>query len=364
MAASPYASPNIERIPRLDHLRFLAAALVVFYHYFGKIVPPDPGRLNIVFNVMMEGNSGVDVFFVLSGFIFGLISLGKRVRYRDFIRSRVVRIYPMYIVAILLVLAAHPEKFLPMDGIVLLFPIFIVGYLVALPGFGQLWTVGLEFQFYLIFPFLADFLLRNGYRYLIGIIALAIGIRGCYYLEMGGVKSFAYGSLPGRIDQFACGIGAAWFYANRRHLFSHPLHLVLSAVLALGTFQWLTAWDGLGAGAGSALWIVWPTISGAVWAYFTLSYVSSPMRLPSFLERGLARLGELTFSIYVMHDFAVSWALKHARGFAPTGQLATDAAIQAVVVALPLSVAIAWCTYHLIEKQFFIYRRKYVEAPA
>jgi peptidoglycan/LPS O-acetylase OafA/YrhL len=355
-------SKNIARIGRLDHLRFFAAALVVLYHYFGKVVAVDSHSRNIVSNIMIQGSSGVDIFFVLSGFIFGLISYQKKIRYGDFIWSRVVRIYPLYIVAVLLVLGAYAQKFLPLDSVLLLFPIFIVGYLFALPGFGQLWTVGLEFQFYLIFPFLAAFLLRNGYRYLLALLILAIGARACYYMEMGAVKNLAYGSLPGRIDQFLLGIGAAWLYVRQRNFFSHPLHLLAAAILGGAALQWLVAWDSLGAGANSPLWIIWPTIAGAIWAYLTLSYVSCRITLPAFLDQSLAKLGALSFSIYIMHDFAVVWSLKHAAALSITGRPDRDAALTGVFICLPLATGMAWCTYHLIEKQFFIFRRKYVEA--
>ena len=105
----------------------------------------------------------------------------------------------------------------------------------------------------------------------------------------------------------------------------------------------------------------WPTISGAVWAYLALSYVSCRIPLPAFVDQSLAKLGALSFSIYVMHDFAVVWALKYARSLSLTGRLDLDAALQGAFICLPLAVGIAWCTYNLIEKQFFIYRRKYVE---
>jgi peptidoglycan/LPS O-acetylase OafA/YrhL len=78
----------------------------------------------------------------------------------------------------------------------------------------------------------------------------------------------------------------------------------------------------------------------------------------------LAKLGALSFSIYIMHDFAVVWALKNVRSLRLTGDVSLDAALTGIFIALPLSVAIAWCTYNLIEKQFFIYRRKYVEPAA
>jgi peptidoglycan/LPS O-acetylase OafA/YrhL len=92
-----------------------------------------------------------------------------------------------------------------------------------------------------------------------------------------------------------------------------------------------------------------------------LSYVSCRIPLPAFVDQSLAKLGALSFSIYVMHDFAVVWALKYAQNLSITGRLDVDTALKGVFLCLPLAVGIAWCTYHLIEKQFFIFRRKYTE---
>jgi len=355
-------SKNIERIGRLDHLRFLAAALVVLYHYFDKVIPFDPASTNILFNVMTEGRLGVDIFFVLSGFIFGMIGYQKKIRYFDFLWSRVVRIYPLYLFAIMLVLAVYPEKYAPLDSFILMAPILVPGYIFTLPGFTQLWTVGLEFQFYLIFPFLAAFLIRNGYKYLGVILLFAMGVRALYFIELGSIRNLSYGTLPGRIDQFVAGMGSAWFFINKRALFSHAAHLIVSAILALAYFQWLYAWDGQGGGSNSMLWIVWPAIDGAIWGYLIVSYLSCRITIPAFLDESLTKLGAMSFSLYVMHDFAVSWTLKYAGSLSITGSAKTDAALKGVFICLPFAVIIAWGTYHLIEKQFFIYRRKYVEA--
>jgi peptidoglycan/LPS O-acetylase OafA/YrhL len=359
------ASKNIDRIPRLDHLRFFAAVLVVLYHYYSTTVPVAARANQFFLNLVNEGSSGVDIFFVLSGFIFGAISCGKQIRYFDFIWSRFVRIYPLYLCAILLVLAVHAAKFLPVDSLMLLLPFFIVSYLPALPGFGQLWTIGLEFQFYFLFPFLATFLLRNGYRYLLGVVLLAIGLRALYFQETGTVRTIGYGTLLGRIDQFAVGIGAAWLFLKRRDRFAHPAHLLVAILIAVASCQWLVDWDSLGTGANSPLWIVWPTAEGLIWGYLTLAYVSCRLPLPALLDQSLAKLGALSFSIYVMHNFAVAWTQKYAGSWSPTGQPAADGVLRDFLICVPLAVGIAWITYNLIEKQFFIYRRKYVEpAPA
>jgi len=78
-------SYNTEYYPRLDHLRFFAAMIVVIGH-----------SLSLPFNI---GHSGVTLFFVLSGFIFTLITNGgeKKIDYKKFIYNRILRIYPLFI---------------------------------------------------------------------------------------------------------------------------------------------------------------------------------------------------------------------------------------------------------------------------
>ncbi len=363
-AAKVVESKNINHIPRLDHLRFFAAALIVLYHFYHSAIPLEARGTNVLLNVISEGSSAVAIFFVLSGFIFGLIGYDKKIRYVDFVWSRVIRIYPLYIFALLLLIGANRNRFSSVDFITLLFPVFDSGSLPGLPGFGQLWTVGLEFQFYLIFPFLAAFVARNGYRYLLGLVLLAIGLRVLYFVQTGSVRDISYWTLLGRIDEFALGIGAAAVYMRRRHLFSNPLHLVLAIALALGALQWLVAWGGYFNGAKSILWVVWPTIGGLVWAYLLLSYVSCRIRMPGFLDKSLDKLGALSFSIYVMHSFALYWTQKYWAVWTFTKRTDLDAALRGILICLPLAVGIAWCTYHLIEKQFFVFRRKYVEPIA
>jgi len=361
VSAAP-ASKNIGYIPRLDHLRFFAASLVVIYHYYHTVVPGGTPVRNPIFSLFSEGSSGVDLFFVLSGMIFGLISYGRKVRYFDFLVSRVVRIYPLYLFAIAVVVATHFGMFNPLDMALMMFPIFeVASFPGGLPGFGQLWTIGLEFQFYLIFPFLAAFVLRNGPRYLWGLLALAIGLRWVQFCQGGPVKDVAYWSMLGRIDEFIAGLLAAQVFARRPKLFSHPVHLVLSAAAMFGGIYWLTVWGGYFNGAESAWWIVWSTVEGAFWAYLVVSYLSCSIRLLPWVDESLARLGQLSFSIYVMHLYAVVWTQKYLAPIHLTSSREADGALGGLLVCLPLAVLSAVPTYHLIEKQFFIYRRKYTE---
>ncbi len=337
---------------------------MVLYHYYHSLVPTSAVNPYPIFDLLNEGSSGVDLFFVISGFIFGLISYQKRIRYFDFLLSRVIRIYPLYLFAIVLTVGIHQGQYTPLDFAMLLMPVFDLGVLPSgLPDFGQLWSIGLEFQFYLIFPFLADFILRQGYRYLVGIMALAIAVRAFTFWHMDQVRDLSYWSLPGRIDEFVLGMLGAWAFATRPKAFAHPLHLAAALAVLLGCIHGLEVWGGFDRGGKSAWWIIWPTVEGAFWTYLVVSYLSCHWRLPRFIDFSLTQLGQLSYSIYVMHSFALVWAVRVIAPRYLTAHREFDAAFGGLAICLPLAVCLALPTYHLIERPFLMYRRRYVETP-
>lgn len=74
-------SLNTNYFSRIDHLRFFAAALVLFHHFRGKITSEFPNTIDIVGYVKyfvnfwaINGSSGVGLFLFLTGFLFCIIS--------------------------------------------------------------------------------------------------------------------------------------------------------------------------------------------------------------------------------------------------------------------------------------------------
>jgi peptidoglycan/LPS O-acetylase OafA/YrhL len=355
-------SKNIHYIPRLDHLRFLAAVLVVLYHYYHNFIPQAavvPGIFNEIIN---QGSSGVDLFFVLSGFIFGTIAYEKRIHYGNFIISRIFRIYPLYIFAVTIAVSVHYNLFNALDSLLLIFPFLQVNHIAGnLNDFGQLWSVGLEFQFYLIFPFLAEFIIRFGYRYLIALILVALALRLFYFEQTGSVRDLVYWSLPGRIDEFALGILATVLSIKNPSYFKNPFHLIISLALVALSFHWLNSWGGFYNGANSGLWIIWPSFEGIIWGYFIISYLRANITIPDFLNKSLSNLGHLSFSIYVMHGFAVFLTIKYFSQHHMSLELPLDTILLGVLICVPLSIIIALPTFHFIEKPFFVFKKKYTD---
>ena len=90
-----------EQIPALTGLRFLAAFAVLLFHFAWVI--PYPLSLG---QLIYHGTLGVDLFFVLSGFVmvysYGDALSAGQVSYRDFLQARFARIVPMHVLALLL----------------------------------------------------------------------------------------------------------------------------------------------------------------------------------------------------------------------------------------------------------------------
>src|SRR5271157_2369587 len=118
-AIAPERAPTPSgRIPQLDGLRGVAIGLVVLYHYFSLHFTTLPGTLSwYLLYPARFGWSGVDLFFVLSGFLIGGILLdakGSRNYFKVFYTRRFFRIVPLYIALLVLFPALlFAARFLP-----------------------------------------------------------------------------------------------------------------------------------------------------------------------------------------------------------------------------------------------------------
>ncbi|NGY57767.1 acyltransferase [Lentzea sp. NEAU-D13] len=139
----------LRRFPALDGLRAIAAVLVVFFHYGG----PD----------WLQGWAGVQMFFVLSGFLITTLMLREERRtgeisLKEFYLRRAFRILPVYFV-ILLVTAVGSALFgtFVSNGIgpALKYFLTFTNEFAGASPYGQSWSLGIEQKFYLVWPLVA-----------------------------------------------------------------------------------------------------------------------------------------------------------------------------------------------------------------
>jgi peptidoglycan/LPS O-acetylase OafA/YrhL len=161
--ATPFHSPLLKReMPGLDALRGVAVLSVVLYHGLHWWLPPSisisPGAKLLVL-LASPGWLGVNLFFVLSGFLITGILLDTRSRpnyWKSFYTRRVLRILPLYLV-ILLILRFY-------SGVSWSYFVLCLFYMANFAtarfglGYGPLWSLAVEEQFYLVWPSLVRFL--------------------------------------------------------------------------------------------------------------------------------------------------------------------------------------------------------------
>ncbi|MBP9865163.1 MAG: acyltransferase [Candidatus Omnitrophica bacterium] len=192
-SAEPYRHPGTRHIPSFDGLRGLAILLVLFLHF--TILEPQTALEAGLVHLASLGTHGVDLFFVLSGFLVTRILLaakGKAYFFRNFYARRALRIFPLYYTLIFLSFAVLPaflkmfpgmqEKFSALDanpGEWAWYVFFASNFLTVLEQrfthdiLGVAWSLAIEEHFYLIWPWILAALDVNKLKRLLGVVILA-----------------------------------------------------------------------------------------------------------------------------------------------------------------------------------------------
>jgi len=350
--------------PNVNFLRGAAALLVLVYHVV-ELAPwpsfPTEGAL-LIFRV---GWVGVDLFFVISGFVIGLsaIRLYREVTaaYRwTFMRRRLARIVPLYVVTgaafLLLIrpsfLSLSWEKVAVQIGSHLVFLHNLHPWLhVAING--PNWSVAAEMQFYVLAILAVPLLSRVDLRWLfLGGVLIAWGARALAFFgtrELGQpVVTFVYATqVPAMLDAFAIGLCIArlhldgtmarWLARSR----ALPMLATAGAFAVALHFTWNAYWTHSDFWTSAGMVVFWRT--GLALTFGALVLFASELpdltRLP--LLRPLDYLGRVSYGIYLWH-LPVILTLRNEW---PT---LSPAALLALTVAIVL--ALAATTWHYLER--------------
>jgi len=313
------AAPGSQgRILALDGLRGLAALSVVYWHYVPSIADAAPGSL-LAYLAKAGGLawSGVDLFFVLSGFFIGGILMRNRESpylARVFYFRRACRILPLFLVAFafyLLVAATWPagasyERLVSSSIPEWTYLPFIQNWcMAAADDFGSpllavTWSLAVEEQFYLIAPLAFWLLPRRWLPWaLLGLIAIVPTIR----CSVGSMAGFAL--LPCRADALAIGCLLAWLVENggldwlraRPRLIAGTLGAV--AIAALIYTKYAHGMRSVAFGLGR-LHHSWLAVGYAMLVAAVLTWPES--RLARACRwRPLVIAGTLSYGIYLFH---------------------------------------------------------------
>ncbi|GAA1465067.1 acyltransferase family protein [Microbacterium thalassium] len=294
--------------PDIQGLRAFAVGAVLLYH---AGVPFLPG-----------GYVGVDVFFVISGFLITGHLLDQfarhgRIRFGEFYARRARRILPASFVVLVGTVLAALVWFPPLlmqevwRGAVAT-ALYVPNYLFAVDGtdyladsapslFQHYWSLGVEEQFYLVWPALLALgwaVLRSRRALFAILVVVVVGSFVWCLVATGQSQSWAFFSLPTRAWELGVG-GLVAFAVARGWRMRSPL-----AAAALG-------WAGLAVMTASAVWFSSSTVFPGPWALMpvlgTAAVIlggATPARFgPSGVlsMRGMLFVGEISYSLYLVH---------------------------------------------------------------
>ncbi|MCX6210151.1 MAG: acyltransferase [Bacteroidetes bacterium] len=218
----------MKRISQIDGLRAVASLLVVSFHYINNQLTDSTSFLGKLFAKLFSfGWAGVDLFFVLSGFLIGGILItnkNKKNYFSTFYIRRFVRIIPNYYLLILLfiILCAIPafkNTYFLRDSDTIptwsYFTMFHNVFMAKLNHMGNTamsvtWSIGIEEQFYLIIPFIIYFTNKKLLPYLLIAFILLANVFRWVYITPETPWIAAYVLLPCRMDAISLGVILAW----------------------------------------------------------------------------------------------------------------------------------------------------------
>lgn len=333
-------------LPGLDGLRALAVGVVIAYHAGAPI----------------EGDLGVTLFFVLSGFLITLLLLREHnatgsISLRDFYTRRILRIFPAYYAFITLsYIADRAFGYTWPQGLAPASLLYLVNYFNALSGhhqrtIGHAWSLAVEEQFYLCWPLLLLWLTNAGRRAAIRgtaiLIAIVLGWRTIAFVGLDWGAAYVYNAFDTRFGSLAIGcllaLSSDSLALNRFvEAISRRWWMPLVTVAALfvsrahvGTTYHYTIGFSVDALLCAALLVQLVILSQTrAWGWLNLPLVRY--------------LGALSYSLYLYHQWGLNIGSKFGVGLGPLK----------VVLGVAASIALAMASYGFVERPFLAWKAR------
>lgn len=364
-------------IPALDGLRGVAILLVMLIHFGAQAgLPPLFHRLAYM------GWVGVDLFFVLSGFLISKILMESKNSpsyFKNFYMRRALRIFPLYYFILFVGIFVLPlylsEEVVKtyfdgsISGAGYLFAYMTNFSLVFIPGltfgvFGHFWSLAIEEHFYLLWPAVVKWQGKNR------LIAICTGIMAFSLLTRIGWLSTgqgwggAYLLTFCRIDSLACGaLLALWidgrsqeemlrYFVKARRLLKHWAWVMIILFFLINPFypsHWFVVTVGL-----TMLAIV-----AACFVLICLNEMPTTKIKTTMQLKWLKWFGKYSYGIYVVH-FPIATIM---RVVTPVSELKEYCPLLGgwlfVLAGIILSSMVAWCSYHVLERPFLRMKNRF-----
>lgn len=351
-------SSDALRWTELDGVRGLAALLVVYMHLFLRWVPPSPKPVFWMRTLSGMSWTGVDLFFILSGFLIGGILLRNRDAenyFSVFYIRRAFRILPLYFALLAVYFAIHfwsplGQHASMAGGSVPLwsYPLLVQNFPMAFTGgwgpapLGVTWSVALEEQFYLFLPLFIWLVPARWHFLSFWMLALSAPVfRALTHLS---APTFL---LPGSLEPLFVGVILAWLFIHRPDVFKTPFWRGVAAALfgagSLG-MAWMAVRGGFGAFEVTAITLFWGSF-----LWLVLAFLGTPFTAP-LRWRPLCWVGGISYGVYLLHPVISDLVFLNVFGALPTESMGLRGFLL-TCVSMAVILLTASLSFHFVERK-------------
>lgn len=369
---SPAAQPKDRMVvgryyPEIDGLRALAVLMVIYFHSSLMVGPErttadaatgwDAARLYYEFT--MIGWCGVDLFFVISGFLITGILMDtahQKNCFKNFYIRRTLRIFPLYygvlIVCFFLFVLVYGSSFTLRYGLYFLylqnwFSVFGYEYILY---FDHFWSLAIEEQFYIFWPVLFVWAYRRGAVEPVLVFLLAVSFFLRFILAAKGELEMAFSITPARLDGLLLGAGLAFLLSKREDTKRMNALFVRGIAVSLAVVCVLALLNGNLWGRDREV-LMFGLLPVSVFFASFMGWVIT-VRESHWIRRNLRRrflreIGKVSYGMYVYHwlimCLIVQTDIMDWYGFSFNHPFL-------LLTAAPFSFITAWISFRLFEK--------------
>lgn len=358
------------QIAEIDGLRGIAILMVLVHHFW-----PDTGPLARLYNVAHLGWMGVDLFFVVSGFLIGGILLdtaGERHYFRNFYARRSLRIFPLYYAFLIVVFTLVPlveggsysqTAFVAQSGSPWWYFLYFGNIREAFRGIeppyylAPLWSLCIEEQFYVSFPWIVSRVSRANLKKLVlGLIIFAPVMRTATLLLFPNKERMQYVATFSRVDVIAYGVLLALLFRTEaiEKLRPYAGKLAVVGVVLMALVFPFGGWYRPSVFCRTAGYSLAAVTFFAIVMWTVLhrnARAAAPLRFAP-----LTYLGKICYGLYLLHRPAESILLKTLAHF---GMVVNEDAAWLVPVKIAMAIAVATASWYCFERPILRLKRRF-----